>query len=315
MKLIYTLLLVFFTQSLFAQADSVFTESPVVLHTATGDLFGTLTLPAGKQKMPVALIHAGSGPTDRNGNNPAMQNNSLKMLAHALGAEGIASLRFDKRGVGQSAKAAKREADLRFDDYVQDARSWLAYLRQDKRFAKLYVIGHSEGALIGMLAAAGAADAYVSVAGPGRPAAVVLREQFAAQPPMVRDAANPILDSLAAGTTVQQLPPVVAAIFRASVQPYMISWFQYNPAEELARLNMPTLILQGTTDIQVSTGDAALLAKANAKARLVAIPNMNHVLKTYEGSNRMENFATYNKPDLPLHPVFVQELLAFLKGH
>lgn len=313
MKFVYSFLLAFVAFPLFAQNSSSFSDTSLVLHTAAGDIMGTLTVPKGAKKFPVALIHSGSGPTDRNGNNPVMQNNSLQMLAHALGEAGIAVLRFDKRGVGASKAAVKSEADMRFDDYVQDAKAWIELLRKDKQFTKLFVIGHSEGSLIGMIAAAGKADAFVSLAGPGRPAVVVLKEQFAAQPPMVKDAAYTVLDSLAAGSTVSQLPPYLASVFRPSVQPYMVSWFKYDPAKELAKLNIPILVVQGTTDIQVSVEDAALLQKANAKARLLTVPNMNHVLKTYEGNKRQENFATYSKPDLPLHPLVAKEIIAFLQ--
>lgn len=265
MKFVYTFLLTLIAFPLFAQNNNSFSDTTLVLHTATGDIMGTLTLPKVGKKHPVTLIHSGSGPTDRNGNNPVMQNNGLQMLAHALGEAGIAVVRFDKRGVAASKAAAKSEADLRFDDYVQDAKAWLELLRKDSRFTQLYVIGHSEGSLIGMLAAAGKADAFVSLAGPGRPAVVVLKEQFAAQPPMVKDAAYPILDSLAGGKTVSQVPPYLLSIFRASVQPYMVSWFKYDPAKEMAKLNIPILVVQGTTDMQVSMEDAVLLQKANAK--------------------------------------------------
>lgn len=313
MKIVYAFLLALLSFPVFAQNDSAFSETPLVLHTTTGDVMGTLTLPKGGKKIPVALIHAGSGPTDRNGNNPVMQNNSLQMLAHALAEVGIAVVRFDKRGVAASRAAAKREADMRFDDYVQDAKAWVELLRKDTRFSKLFVLGHSEGSLIGMMAAAGKADAFVSLAGPGRPAAVVLKEQFAAQPPMVRNAAYPILDSLAAGTTVNKVPPYLVSVFRSSIQPYMVSWFKYDPAKELATLNIPILVVQGTTDMQVSLEDAALLQKANAKAKLLTLFNMNHILKTYEGTNRQENLATYLKPGLPLHPLVAKEIIMFLQ--
>ncbi|OLY93199.1 hypothetical protein SAMN05444008_12229 [Cnuella takakiae] len=314
MKIVYSFLLALYSLGVFAQKDSAFAETPLVLHTATGDIMGTLTLPKGGKKVPVALIHSGSGPTDRNGNNPVMQNNGLQMLAHALGEAGIATLRFDKRGVAASKAAAKSEADMRFDDFVQDAKAWVELLKKDPRFSGLYILGHSEGSLIGMIAAAGKADAFISLAGPGRPAAVVLKEQFAAQPSMVKNAAYPILDSLAAGKTVGQVPPYLLSVFRASVQPYMVSWFKYDPAKELAKLNIPILVVQGTTDMQVSVEDAVILQKANPKARLLTVPNMNHVLKTYEGTSRQENFATYSKPELPLHPLLAKEIISFLKG-
>src|SRR5688500_6844821 len=86
--------------------DTTYTESTFVLHTSKGDITGTLTIPGCRSNnMAVALIIAGSGPTDRNGNNPMMKNESLRLLAHGLAMHNIASLRIDKRGLGESRAA------------------------------------------------------------------------------------------------------------------------------------------------------------------------------------------------------------------
>ena len=285
----------------------------VTLNTGRGTLEGTLLLPAGRRKMPVALIIAGSGPTDRNGNNPFMQNNALKMLADSLAAHGIASLRYDKRGVGRSKEAAIAEADLRFDDYVDDARQWLALLAADKRFRSIVVVGHSQGSLIGLLAARqGSADKFISIAGVGRPAADLIREQLAAQPPEVLATAEPILAKLEQGETTEDVPPGLFALFRPSVQPFMISWFAYDPQQEIARLTIPVLIVQGTTDIQVTTEDARALATAGTNTALAIIPGMNHVMKPAP-QDRQENIATYSLPELPLHKGLLKPIIEFIQ--
>lgn len=288
------------------------TETAVKLTTATGDIAGTLSVPAGKRKMPVALIIAGSGPTDRNGNNPVMKNNSLKMLSDSLLQHGIATLRYDKRAIGESVAAAKSESELRFDDYVEDARGWLEWLKKDKRFSKVVVIGHSEGSLIGMLVAQDAAE-FVSLAGAGHRADLLLKEQFQSQPPMIKDIAFPILDSLAQGKTVDSVNKLLYSVFRPSVQPYMISWFKYDPQSIIAKLTVPVLIIQGEHDIQVPVGEAQLLSKANPRATLVLIPRMNHILKLVEG-DRAANLKTYNDPALPIAPELGARLAAFITG-
>ena len=160
------------------------TSESTTLETPTGTVHGTLLLPAGRGPHPVALLIAGSGPTDRDGNSAALpgQNNSLKLLAEGLAERGIASLRYDKRGIAESAAAAPSEADLRFETYVEDAAAWVGQLHADERFTSVTVIGHSEGSLIGMLAAP-EADAFVSVAGIARPAPEVLRDQLRPQLP------------------------------------------------------------------------------------------------------------------------------------
>ncbi|MBO9198845.1 MULTISPECIES: alpha/beta hydrolase [Niastella] len=298
-----------------AAYDTTFIETNVVLHTATGDIGGTLTIPASAAgKLPVALIIAGSGPTDRNGDNPMMKNESLQKLAYGLAANNIASLRFDKRGIGESKTAAKSEADLRFEDYINDARSWVEWLKKDGRFSKVFVAGHSEGSLIGMIAAHNAAHGFVSIAGAGRSADKILKEQLATQPPVIKDSSFPIIDSLVLGKTVASVPKMLFSLFRPSVQPYMISWFHYDPQAEIKKLTIPVLILQGTNDLQVKEEDANLLARSNAKAQLLLIKNMNHIFRIVEGDRR-ENLATYITPDLPISEELVNAIAAFVSKH
>lgn len=309
---------VLFSAPLFAapQTDTTFTETTIILHTVKGDISGTLTVPDSvKGKIPVALIIAGSGPTDRDGNTRSgkatmMKNESLKLLAHGLASHKIASLRFDKRGIGESMTAATTEADLRFEDYINDAGSWIDTLKKDHRFTKVFVAGHSEGSLIGMIAAHKKADGFVSIAGAGRSADKILKEQLAAQPARIKDSSYPIIDSLVMGKTVQNVPKILFALFRPSVQPYMISWFHYDPQTEIKKLTIPVLILQGTNDLQVTVDDANLLSKSHPKAQLVLIKNMNHVFRIVEG-DRKANLATYITAD-PISTELITTIATFV---
>ena len=287
-------------------------STEVSLTTATGEIKGTLLIPETVNKPTVVLIIAGSGPTDRNGNNPMMTNNSLKMLAEGLAENGIASLRYDKRGVAQSMSAGTKEIDLRFEDYVNDAKAWVGLLDKDARFEDIVILGHSEGSLIGMLAAQKAAvKKFVSLAGVGAPAAEIIRKQLKAQPPVVLQQTEPILSKLEKGEAVDSVPPMLFSLFRPSVQPYMISWFKYDPAKELAQLEKPILIIQGTTDIQVGLEDAEKLYKANDNAQKEIIEGMNHVLKKAE-ADRMKNIQTYSDPNLALHPQLIPIIVSFV---
>ena len=295
-----------------APVDSAYKESPIVLHTPTGDIYGTLTIPVQPVQTAVALIIAGSGPTDRNGNNPMMKNESLRKLAYGLAEQNISSLRFDKRGIGESAKAMKAEADLRFDDYVNDAKAWIMLLKKDKRFSKVIVVGHSEGSLIGMIAARDVADGYVSVAGAGKPADKILKDQLSKQPQQVKDISFPILDSLAKGMLVKEVNPMLFSLFRPSVQPYLVSWFKYDPQTEIKKLNMPVLIVQGTNDLQVSVEDAQLLAAANRQSQLVLIKDMNHIFRIL-GEDRKENIASYSNDSLPISTELTNSIANFIK--
>lgn len=286
------------------------TEVPVELKTGTGTLYGTLTLPNDFQKGPMALIIAGSGPTDRDGNNPTMRCDTYKLIAHALAKAGIASVRYDKRGIAHSAAAVERESDLRFDHYVDDASAWLRWAKQDKRFSTLTIIGHSEGAMIGMLAA-GDADKFISIAGTGRPAYEVLKEQLSANPGAFGDQAIQKVDSLVAGRTVTATSNEEMMLFRPSIQPYLMSWFKYDPRTVLAAMNTPTLLLQGSTDLQVPIEDAKRLAEAQPDARLVVLEGMNHVLKPAP-LDRAANLATYNNPTLGLAAGLMEAISDFI---
>jgi pimeloyl-ACP methyl ester carboxylesterase len=286
------------------------------LQTPTGTIHGTLEIPRGPAPFPIALLCAGSGPTDRDGNDSAVKNNSLKLLAEGLAEHGIATLRFDKRGVGASRAAAPREEGLRFDMYVDDAIAWIDQLRRDPRFKGLAVVGHSDGALVGIVAATRVAvDTIVAISGAGRPADDVLLDQLTRQlasQPRALEEARRILGELRAGRTVPKVDAGFAALFRPSVQPYLISWFRYDPTRELAKLTIPVLIVHGTTDLQLNTTEARALTRAKPDARLEIIEGMNHVLKIAPG-DAQANLATYTNPTLPLAPELVETVAKFLR--
>ena len=296
--------------------DESLTESPVLLKTFGGSISGTLAVPKNAQgKVPVVLIIAGSGPTDRDGNGAktTLNGNTYKMLANALGKAGIATLRYDKRMIGQSVTGTK-EKELRFEDYVDDAVGMINLLNEDQRFSKVIVLGHSEGALVGTLAVRGQpASGLISVAGAGRPAEFIVTEQLKSQPQYMADGFKTMVDSMKRGKLTDNIDPRLYWLARPSIQPYLMSWFRYDPIREMKKIKIPTLILQGTTDIQVPVTDAEKLKKANSDATLVIIPGMNHILKEAP-ADKQQNAATYNKPDLPLKPELVTAIVTFVKG-
>lgn len=295
-------------------------EHAITVETATGTLAGTLLLPGAPTRPPVVLIIAGSGPTDRDGNSTMLpgKNNSLKMLAESLAAAGIASVRYDKRGLGGSrAAGAGGEASLRFDGLVDDAAAWITLLRNDPRFPVVAVAGHSEGSLIGLLATRLArADGFISIAGAGKPAAVAIRDQMRPQLaalPALATASESILTALEAGQLAPDVPQLLSSLFRPSVQPYLISWFKYSPPDELGRLVVPALIVQGTTDVQIPAEDAKLLAAAKPDAALAMVDGMNHVLKMVGGDIQAQ-LPSYSDPNLPLAPAVPAAIAPFVKG-
>ena len=309
----------FFLCGLCCRAQVLPLEENVVLNTKEGQIKGKMLLPGGVKTCPVVLIIAGSGPTDMDGNSAIgnLRNNSLKFLAEGLAANGIASLRFDKRGIGTSASAGKEESKLRFEDYVNDVTGWIDYLAKEKRFTTITVAGHSEGALIGMLACQNRpkVKGYISVAGAGRPAYEIIEAQVAAQqnPEAVRKEVASINESLKNGKEVSDVPAYLQSLYRASVQPYMISWFKYNPRTVIASVKVPVLIVQGKNDIQVSVEDAELLKKGCPAAELLLIDKMNHVLKDCESKAVQQQMLTYGNPSLPVNSTLIASVSTFVK--
>jgi pimeloyl-ACP methyl ester carboxylesterase len=289
----------------------------VKLPVAQGTLWGTLTLPQQTGPCPVVLMIAGSGPTDRDGNAIALgvYTNSLKMLADSLAQQGIASLRYDKRMVGASNGFTSKEEDLRFEDYVQDAAAWVEKLRQDKRFSSVSILGHSEGALIGTLVAERQPVAgLISVDGSGYPLQCTILRQISEYQPQLYQAAAKIIAQLEKGTCVDMADQDTSLqfLFRAAVQPYLISEFHYDPSIEITKVKVPVLLIQGTRDLQIQVEDAEVLRQANPKAKLVVIAGMNHMLKSVSDKEQ-DNVSAYSDPTRPLATRLIRVVTDFVK--
>ncbi|WP_212006112.1 serine aminopeptidase domain-containing protein [Chitinophaga sp. HK235] len=285
-----------------------------VLHAVGADIVGTLTMPVSNAKVPVVLLIAGSGPTDRNCNSKlGINTNAFKMLAEALQADGIACLRYDKRGVGASV-TSQQQSEVTFDIMVDDASGMLKMLKEDQRFSTVVVAGHSEGSLIGMLAAQREkADRYISIAGSGERIDLIIERQLNAQSPPLAQKAKLLFDSLRQGQTIHNTEPTLQTMFYPGIQPYIASWMKYTPSEEIKKLKIPKLIIQGTEDIQVSINDAHMLQQAGAPALLKEINGMNHVLKNPAGGKSL-NDPTYRDPTQPLNLELVKDIEEFVKG-
>ena len=171
---------------LLAAPPALAASQEVTLRLPGAELHATLHTPDGVINPLVVLIIAGSGRADRDGDSPlGVTTSSYRKLAEALSAAGIASLRYDKRGIGASRADNPAESALRFTDYVQDARAWLGWLWARGSFGALAVAGHSEGSLIGLAAlqqTPAPVAAFVSRAGPGENLAATIRRQLHANP-------------------------------------------------------------------------------------------------------------------------------------
>lgn len=297
-----------FTTGLRAQEDVYQTEEIAI----TRLVDGVLMIPPAKEPIPMVIIIAGSGPTDRDGNQPMMTNNSLKLLAEGLYQKNIASFRFDKRIIKEIRNRTVNEEQIRFEHFIDDAVSILKHFENDSRFSKIYILGHSEGSLIGMVAAREGADGFISIAGAGQEIDDVVVDQLAVQAPNLTESARAAFDDLRATGRATDFNPLLSSIFRKEIQPYMLSWMNYNPAEEIKKLEIPVLIINGDKDLQVQVSEAEILKAAKPDAEFHIIKNMNHVLKEVSDMG-LENQKSYNRGDLPLSGELIDIISGFIQ--
>lgn len=308
--------------SLFAQSGAKkipksrlpFVERKVYINPKSGFVRGTQSFPRGKDTALVCLIIPGSGPTDRDGNNGnILQTDMYRMLSDSLASNGYAVLRYDKHGVGDSREVDFSEYDITFESYVKDAARWIKSLKENKRFSKVVVIGHSEGSLIGMLAAdSSGADAFISLEGAGTSADSLILNQLKVQQLTIYEEAARISKRIKAGQTVDTIPPFLQAVYRPQIQNYLRSWFRYHPVTEIRKMKIPVMIIQGSTDLQTTPAEGRALKAAKPDAEYLYINGMNHILKMAP-TDRGMNLATYVNKGIPLHPELVPGILAFLR--
>jgi pimeloyl-ACP methyl ester carboxylesterase len=292
------------------------TESTIEASGPKGPLAGTML--AVSAPWAVGLIIPGSGPTDRDGNSPlGVRARPYRLLAEALAARGISSVRIDKRGLFGSARAVADANAVTIADYAADVHRWVDVARGRTGAPCVWLIGHSEGGLVA-LAAAQKPDGIcglVLLAAPGRKLGEILREQLRANPANVAllPQAEAALASLEAGTSVNaaNLPPALAPLFAPQVQPYLIDLLAQDPAALAAKVDLPILVVQGLRDIQVAETDARRLAAARPGVKLILLPGVNHVLKAVVSDGRADNLATYGDPALPLAPAVADSITQF----
>lgn len=310
--------------ALFLAAASVAQAAPVETFVeipgGPAPLKGTMLAPGEGPRGPVVLILAGSGPTDRDGNNPlGVSGRPYRLLAEGLAERGVTAVRIDKRGLFASGPAAADPNAVTVVDLAADARAWVKVLKTRTGASCVWLLGHSEGGLVALIAGQGNPDVcgLILAAAPGRPLGEVLREQLTANPanaPLLPQALSAI-DELEAGRKVDTtgMHPALMPLFHPAVQGFLIVMFQQRPAELAAAYKGPVLILQGDADLQVAVADANLLAAAHPGATLEILPGVTHILKA--GSrDRAATRAAAADPALPLAPGVIDAIHDFLKA-
>ena len=303
MKYLYGLLCVFtFSYS--------FSNDYVINSFDNHSIHGTLLESANSNSV-LSIIISGSGPTDRDGNSTSLKSDYLKMLAEGLFENGISSYRYDKRGVGNSIGKIKSGDEVKFSDFINDAINIINHFRGTNKFKKVVVIGHSEGALIGMIASRLIADSFISIAGAGEDYLTLIQRQLSIQPPYVKSMSDPVIEKLKNKELVDSVPPLLNSLFNNTVQKYLIDASSYDPKQEISKLDIPVLIVQGSNDIQIEVTDAQLLHNAAKKSRLEIIQGMNHVFRQAP-ENRLLNMQTYGNPELSIDDSLVNLIVDFL---
>ena len=303
MKYLYGLLCVFtFSYS--------FSNDYVINSFDNHSIHGTLLESADSNSV-LSIIISGSGPTDRDGNNTSLKSDYLKMLAEGLFENGVSSYRYDKRGVGNSIGNIQSGNDIKFIDYINDVVSIINHFKDTKEYKRIVVIGHSEGALIGMIASRLIADSFISIAGAGEDYLTLIQRQLSIQPPYVKSMSDPVIEKLKNKELVDSVPPLLNSLFNNTVQKYLIDASSYDPKQEISKLDIPVLIVQGSNDIQIEIKDAQLLHNAAKKSRIEIIQGMNHVFRQAP-ENRLLNMQTYGNPELSIDDSLVNLIVDFL---
>src|ERR1700753_2574393 len=210
-----------------------------------GPIDAVLTVPPGVDHPPVALIIAGSGTTDHDGNGPQVKPGTLKKLSEQLIARNIATLRYDKRGAGGWKPEFGKPEDFRFRDFVDDSVSLVNYLRSSGKFSKVIVIGHSEGGLVGILTARRVPIDRLVLLGPAaRKQGDLVKSQLEKTvPPEIYAPIAKAIDAIMAGQIVDPPPPGLG--IAPAMQPGIASAFNEDPIEPLNQITNPTLIIGG----------------------------------------------------------------------
>lgn len=305
-----TLFIILISTFSFAQ-ELNYNETELSIPTNSVTINGTLLSPVSKTNTSLVILIPGSGPTDRNGNNSGMKNNSLKFLAENLSENGITTFRFDKSVLSYTKDDKEKIEALTFDVFIDEAIAVIEHFKNSNQYSKIIVAGHSQGSLLGMIASKKNVDGFISLAGAGSTIDTILIEQIRKQAPFLKEETIKIVSEFKKGNTVDEINPMLSSLFNKTVQPFLISWIKYDPQTELKKLPIPVLIINGTSDIQVQISEAELLHNAKENAQLNLIENMNHLFKEIKGDLN-ENMLSYTNPNLPVMKELINIITTFV---
>ena len=306
-------------------------------------LAGTLTYPENFRKgMPVVLMVTGSGQQNRD--EELMGHKPFLVIADYLARHGIATLRYDDRGVGKSTGDASA---VIVRSNMLDAQAGMEFLKKCGEFGKIGVLGHSEGGMIGyMLAARGEADFVVSLAGPALPGDSLLMMQnrdlltaagldevntsnyvaamkrifdFKKSGRTMKFAATP--ESLVPMLTsdIDLLPQLRQNLIETVKQldtPWLASYIKYDPSADVAKMTCPVMLIGGERDMQVNTEANIKALRAHVPASIQprslfkSYPRLNHLFQPSESGLPLE----YGKIETTISEEVLSDIAKWING-
>ncbi|WP_438422432.1 alpha/beta hydrolase [Aquimarina macrocephali] len=271
---------------------------------------GSLVTPYSEDNVPLVIFIMDAGAINRDGNDRMSKNDTFKQLSYELAKEGIATYRYDKRLFKMDGLGIK-EHEISLDHYIEDAISIVDYFNKNGKYKKVIIAGHGQGSLVGMIAAKGRADGFISITGNAVSIDRVIIEQIAKQAPGLDKSASVAFKQLKENGRATDYDPALESIFRYNLQPFMSSWVKYNPSEEILKLEMPILIIYGDKDIQVELVQAEKFKEIIPQAEYLFVMDMNHILKEIKGG-RLENHKSYNEPHRKIMPEVLTGITNFV---
>ena len=276
----------------------------IMINNQVIQLPGTLTYTLEKQ--PLLIWVHGSGGVNRDGNQPQY----IKQFREAINKENMAFFSYDKRTANPNNVRFIQEDGIYFSDFVSDIKEVIHHFKNDKRFSKIILIGHSQGSLIAMLALDNV-DKFISLAGAGETIDKTLVRQITKQSAEFCKLTEQYIKELMTTGKIKEVNPNLMSLFAKQNQPFIKSWITVNPIEEIKKVAIPTLIINGDKDFQVLINDAENLHKAKPDAELVIIKNMNHVLKHIEKDE--DNMKSYMSSDFKISEELITTIVEFVK--
>lgn len=279
-------------------------EEGITIYNNAIQLPGTLTYTSNSSPL-IIWVH-GSGGVTRDGN----QSQYIKQFREAITTKNnISFFSYDKRTATPANSKLIKERGIDISDLVADVNSVVNHFKNDNRFSKIILIGHSQGSLVGMMALDNVGK-YISLAGVGETIDKTLVKQISKQNSELGKVTESHLNELKESGTIKEVNPLLHSLFGKQNQAFLVSWIKLDPLVEIKKVKIPTLIINGDKDLQVTKTDAEKLHKTKKNSKLLIIKNMNHVLKNIE--NDVDNLQSYITKDFDISKELISSIYKFI---